>query len=111
ESTLFVSSGAGIYKYAIDASGAVGVGTQFANSVSSGDGMVMDCAGNLYIAANSNSALVVVSPAGSVIAMVAQTGITNVAFGGTDHKTLYLTAQGNGKNGPMGLFKISMPLP
>ena len=41
----------------------------------------------------------------------AQQGITNVAFGGTDHKTLYLTAQGTGNNGPVGLFKISMPLP
>jgi gluconolactonase len=111
ENTLFVSSAAGIYKYTIDASGTVSAGTQYATSVSSGDGMVMDCAGNLYIAANSNSQLVVLSPTGTVIAMVNQQGITNVAFGGTDHKTLYLTAQGTGKNGPMGLFKIAMPLP
>jgi gluconolactonase len=112
ETTLFVSSGAGIFKYPIDPNtGAVGAGTQWVNSISSGDGMVMDCAGNLYIAANSNSALMVVSPAGTVIAMVSQTGITNVAFGGTDHKTLYLTAMGTAKNGPMGLYKIAMPLP
>ncbi len=70
ENTLFVATGAGMFKYTIDpGTGAVGAGTQFLNSggtnVSSGDGMTMDCAGNLYIAANANSQLLVVSPAGS----------------------------------------------
>ena len=113
ENTLFVASGAGHLQVRDRrGSGTVGAGTQSQrNNVSSGDGMAMDCAGNLYIAANATAQLLVVSPAGTSSRWCAQQGITNVAFGGTDHKTLYLTAQGTAKNGPMGLFKIAMPLP
>jgi sugar lactone lactonase YvrE len=35
--------------------------------------------------------------------------LTNVAFGGTDHKTLYITAQGG--SGQRGVFKLAMPVP
>ena len=45
-------------------------------------------------------------------------GVTNAAFGGADHKTLYITAQGQGAASPsgvgataQGLFKVAMPLP
>jgi len=34
--------------------------------------------------------------------------LTNVAFGGTDHKTLYITAQGTGTQ--RGVFKLAMPI-
>jgi len=115
ETALFVSGSDGIFKYPIDANGTVGTGVRFATSVSSADGMTMDCAGNLYATANGNTTLVVLSPAGTAIAMTSMMGITNVAFGGSDHRTLYLTAMGNGKQGstpgPEGLFRISMPLP
>jgi gluconolactonase len=112
EKTLYVGTAAGLFKYPIDpATGTVGAGTQFATSISAGDGMTVDCAGNLYVAANGNSMVAVLSPAGTVIAMVSHQGVTNVAFGGADHKTLYLTTQGTGNNGPLGLFKIAMPLP
>jgi len=115
EMALYVSGGDGIFKYPLDASGNAGTGARFANNVSSGDGMVMDCAGNLYVAANGNSSLMVLSPSGTMIASTSVMGITNVAFGGSDHRTLYVTAMGNGKQGstpgPEGLFKIAMPLP
>jgi sugar lactone lactonase YvrE len=35
--------------------------------------------------------------------------ITNVAFGGADHKTLYVTAQGN--QGQRGVFSIALNVP
>src|SRR5581483_4070631 len=35
--------------------------------------------------------------------------LTNAAFGGTDHKTLYVTAQGTGMQ--RGVFKLAMPIP
>ena len=115
EMSLFVSGGDGIFKYPIDAQGNAGTGVRFANNVSSGDGMVMDCAGNLYVAANGNVTLMVLSPTGTMVASTQVQGITNVAFGGGDHKTLYVTAMGNGKQGsnpgPEGVFKIAMPLP
>ena len=34
---------------------------------------------------------------------------TNVAFGGADHKTLYITAQGN--EGQRGVFSIALNVP
>jgi sugar lactone lactonase YvrE len=34
---------------------------------------------------------------------------TNVAFGGTDHKTIYITAQGN--DGQRGVFSIAASVP
>jgi gluconolactonase len=108
EKTVYLSAADGLYKYAIDASGTVGAGTRFANSISSGDGMTLDCAGNLYVAANSNSQIVVISPAGSVIAMGSVAGVTNAAFGGSDHKTLYLTAQGTSER---ALYKLSLSVP
>jgi gluconolactonase len=117
ETTLFVSAGDGIYKYPIDASGNVGAGVRFATFISSGDGMGMDCAGNLYVAANANKTLIVVSPAGTMIASVAVLGITNLAFGGSDHRTLYVTAMTDSRimagasTSPEGLFKLAMPLP
>jgi gluconolactonase len=115
ETQLYVGTAEGIFRYAIDASGTVGAGTRFANSISSSDGMTIDCAGNLYVTANSNSQVVVLSPTGTTIAMVSQMGVTNVAFGGTDHRTLFVTAMGNGKQGsnpgPQGLFRATLPLP
>jgi sugar lactone lactonase YvrE len=35
--------------------------------------------------------------------------LTNIAFGGSDHKTLYITAQGNAPG--KGVFKLPMPVP
>jgi gluconolactonase len=35
--------------------------------------------------------------------------VTNVAFGGADHKTLYISGQGSGMQ--KGLFKVQMNVP
>jgi len=38
--------------------------------------------------------------------------VTNIAFGGADHKTLYVSGLGNGMGGTaMGLYRADMPLP
>ena len=39
--------------------------------------------------------------------------VTNVAFGGANHQTLYVSGQGNGMGGgaTMGLYRADMPLP
>lgn len=71
----------------------------------SGDGMCVDVAGNLYIAAglhetrktsetlDTKPGIHVVTPAGKLVAFVEtpEDTITNCAFGGKDHKTLYVT--------------------
>jgi gluconolactonase len=51
ERTLYVAGSDGIFAYPVAANGDVGAGTRF--STVSGDGMVMDCAGNLYVASGT----------------------------------------------------------
>jgi sugar lactone lactonase YvrE len=54
----------------------------------------------------------VVSPSGQTLANITTPPggqITNVAFGGSDHTTLYMTVMGTGTT--RGVFKLPMPLP
>jgi gluconolactonase len=71
-----------------------------------GDGMTVDTEGNLYVAAGLNisrgtaetldtrAGIYVISPAGELLRFipVPEDLLTNVAFGGPDMKTLYITA-------------------
>jgi gluconolactonase len=121
EKTLYVTDKQGIYKYAVNPDGSTGTATQIAQgTVTVGDGMGIDCAGNLYVA--SNSSIIVLSPSGTSLGSIdlgsSVQSVTNVAFGGADHKTLYITALGNVPNAPgnitgsaAGVFQAQMPLP
>ena len=124
QKTLYVTDQSGIHQYSVATDGSIsGAGTQFAHSaVTSGDGMAIDCAGNLYVAVPSSGNVVVVSPSGTSLGTITVSGVgavTNCAFGGADHKTLYITAQGSGGAPPtgsvggsaQGLYQVSMPLP
>ena len=113
ENTLYVS-GPGLYKYAVMADGSVGPQQPaVANPpmYSGSDGMVFDCAGDLYVA--NNSVISVINLAtGNKIGDITVTGngiqaVSNVAFGGADHKTLFITTLG----GTPGVFSVAMPLP
>jgi gluconolactonase len=100
---LYVAAASGIKKYPVMADGSLGAGTAFGQG-GGVDGMVIDCADNLYATQNG---VVVYSPAGQSLGSFTVPGlpqVTNVAFGGTDHKTLYITGMGNEK----GLFKVAM---
>jgi gluconolactonase len=110
ENTLFVAWPAGIYKYALAQDGSAGTGVLVTSSVGSGDGMTVDCAGNLYVATNTD--IVVLNPAGTEIHRLTFSGVqsvTNAAFGGPDHKTLYVTALGSQMQ--KGLFKVDFAIP
>ncbi|MDP9150067.1 MAG: SMP-30/gluconolactonase/LRE family protein, partial [Myxococcota bacterium] len=111
EKTLFVTTPGALYKYSVMADGSVGPGSMTMPTVSSGDGMTLDCAGNLYVA--TPNAIVVLSPSGSEIGRIAVTAgvqsATNVAFGGADHKTLYITALGSGTQ--KGLLQVALAIP
>jgi gluconolactonase len=74
----------------VDASGALGEPEPFLNVGS--DGMAVDCAGNLYI---TQGGVRVYSPAGDLIGTLAAPGAANVAFGGPERRTLYITATAN----------------
>ena len=112
ENTLYVS-GPGLYKYAVNADGSTSArqdGVPNPQTYSGSDGMVFDCAGDLYIANNSN--VTVLNPAGTKVGDITITGngvqsVSNVAFGGADRKTLFITTLGS----TPGVFTIAMPLP
>ncbi|HMI93428.1 MAG TPA: SMP-30/gluconolactonase/LRE family protein [Polyangiales bacterium] len=95
EKTLYVgSSQAEIYAYPVNPEGGVGAKSVFARPGGS-DGMTVDCAGNLYVA-GSDSVKVYAPSRGAddpPLGMIS-VGVTtsNVAFGGSDRKTLFITA-------------------
>ncbi len=57
------------------------------------DGMALDMAGNLYIAHYGGGEVIILNPKGEVVERVPVGGLypTNVAFGGSGRKTLYVT--------------------
>jgi len=76
----------------------------------SADGLAMDCAGNLYITAQQRIA--VLSPQGMEVGSVAVSqaeSVTNVAFGGPEHKTLFITSMGTGEQ--RGVFRAELNVP
>ena len=91
--------------YPVNPDGSTGARSEFASGLSGPDGMGVDCAGNLYVAENGAGVVRVYAPDGSQlgsISVAAET--TNIAFGGSDRQTLYVTA---GKN----LYSAQMNLP
>ena len=60
--------------------------------------MRADEAGNLYVTRHGKGAVAVVSPAGAILREIPLSGrdCTNVAFGGPDGRTLYVTIADRG---------------
>lgn len=92
-----------IGRYAINVDGSTGKREEFAE-VEGPDGMGIDCAGNLYATSHGAGQLHVISPQGLTLAVIdVAPQLTNIAFGGPDHKTILLTAGGK-------LFTIDSPI-
>lgn len=113
EQTLYVGGGSGVKKYAVSADGSVSMlGAAFGDLSSNTDGMTVDCAGNLFVTVGSSTTVAVFSPGGARIGQLTAPGVdavTNVAFGGSDHRTLYITGYGGGRR--QGLFKVQLTIP
>jgi gluconolactonase len=90
---LYVTGEFGLRRHEVAADGSVSADSVALNPAG-GDGMGVDCAGNLYLTAN-NGVLVLSAdgkPLGNVT--VPSSGfITNVAFGGDDRQTLFVTTR------------------
>lgn len=103
--TLYVASsgGAPLRRYRVAEDGAVDPAGAQVSGLGS-DGMTLDCAGNLYLTWQGR--VHVLAPGGTVLGEITgfQGGTTNVAFGGEDHRTLFITAGG-------GLYQIRMAIP
>jgi sugar lactone lactonase YvrE len=114
--TLYVGGNATgkIYKYPVNADGSVGARADFA-SLSGSDGSTIDCAGNLYQVSYSDAKVHVYAPSGAALGTIsAGASTTNVAFGGPDGQTLYLTsgtASQGGDSGNFGLYSVHLNVP
>lgn len=93
ETKLYVGhTGGSIEVYPVLADGSVGQRRAFAE-VQEPDGMAVDCLGRLYVASHNAGILIVLSPEGQVLSSIeVAPRVTNVAFGGPDHRTLLITA-------------------
>ena len=81
-----------VYRYPLDARGEAGPREVFLDGPSA-DGVAIDCAGNLYLALPGKG-VEVFSAQGQPLGRVPNTkDVTNAAFGGADHRTLYITEQ------------------
>jgi gluconolactonase len=118
EKTLYIGdNGDGIMKYSVNSDGSIGATGAALNTTDlpheNTDGMAIDCAGDVYVVRVNEHDIIVVNPAGTTIGhitgIVGNGQLTNVAFGGTDHKTLYITAQGTGTQ--RGVFKLPLSIP
>jgi gluconolactonase len=108
EDFLYVAASNG-RRYPVMPDGTLGAGTDFP-AATQGDGMAIDCAGNLYVAKANSTNVSVYTPEGTMIGNITVADVqevTNVAFGGADRQTLYVTGLGNNK----GLFSIALNLP
>jgi gluconolactonase len=76
-----------IFVYQLDEAGTPTNPQPFANAGS--DGMAIDCAGNVYITQNG---VQIFSSDGDPIGTINAPGAANIAFGGPDRRTLYITA-------------------
>ncbi len=110
EKTLYVDGSGSVWKYTVHADGSTGAPQPFASGLDAPDGMTIDCAGNLYVAEFNTGKVHVYSPSGTELGTIAaSTHTTNMAFGGADAKTLFITSGGAG-NG-YGVYSIVLGVP
>jgi gluconolactonase len=106
EDYLYVAAGTG-RRYPVMPDGTLGAGANF-DAASRADGMAIDCAGNLYVARSRG--VDVYTPEGTSLGRITVPdvqSVTNVAFGGADRQTLFITGLGDRK----GLFQVRLSIP
>jgi len=113
-STLYVSGGSILRSYALDAAGAPTPIETFQQALQVPDGMAMDCAGNVYAVENQARRVRVFSADGDLLGTLGpqgfdNQGLTNVAFGGPDRTTLFISGVTQGDQG--GLYSVELNVP
>jgi gluconolactonase len=96
--TLYVTSSQGLRRYALAADGTPDAGTTIPlqEGLQEADGMAMDCAGNIYTTEHGARRIRVFDPDGNQLASFGGQGtfannVTNLAFGGPNRTTLFIT--------------------
>jgi len=94
---LYVSGGgeSGVLRAYPIAGGVPKAGRDIVTGVVVPDGMAVDCHGNVYVTEHTAQRVRVFTPEGKQLATIkVDANVTNVAFGGTDGTTLYITGAG-----------------
>lgn len=105
EQYLYITGSEGLQRYPVMGDGTVGAGTPVSEFYGGGDGMGMDCAGNLFV--TNGQQIVVIDNSGTVVDNI-QVGasVTNIAFGGPNRTTMFITSLQ-----PAALRTIEMDIP
>ncbi|MEO8177783.1 MAG: SMP-30/gluconolactonase/LRE family protein [Deltaproteobacteria bacterium] len=114
--TLYVTSASGFRRYAvaIDGSTSAGATINLSDGLQTPDGMAMDCAGNVYTIEHSRRLIRVFGSAGNELGRFGgpqsfDRDITNMAFGGPNRSTLFVTSLTQGTEG--GVFSVELNIP
>jgi gluconolactonase len=107
ERALYIGGTGGLYRFDVAADGAVEIGEPVTAIVGGVDGMTKDCAGNLYV--TNGQKVVVLGSDDARVGDISLTGnaVTNVAFGGTENKTLFVTSMGT----PPRVHRVELNVP
>jgi gluconolactonase len=115
-STLYVTSASGFRRYNLAADGTPSAGEtiNLADGLQTPDGMAVDCAGNVYTVEHFRRLIRVFDAAGNELGRFGGPGsfdrdVTNIAFGGADRTTLFVTTLTQGQEG--GLFSVELNIP
>ena len=93
--TLYVNASDGAVRAYPIRDGVPQPGHDVIRGIDNGDGMTLDCHGNLYVTEHGPKRVRVFTPQGRELATIrTDANVTNVAFGGADGKTLYITGAG-----------------
>lgn len=114
--TLYVTAAGRLVRYELAADGTPGPGTdiQLADGLQTPDGMAVDCAGNIYATEHFRRLIRVIDPDGNQIGSFGgnqafDRDITNLAFGGPNRTTLFVTTLTQGDQG--GVFSVELNIP
>jgi len=95
EDVLYVNASDGILRAYPLVNGVPQAGRDLVKGLDSADGMTIDCHGNIYVSEHPARRVRVFSPQGQALATIrVDANVTNAAFGGLDHQTLYITGAG-----------------
>lgn len=106
QDVLYVNGGGeqGVLRAYSIVDGSPQAGKDLVTGINIPDGMAVDCQGNIYVTEHITRKLRVFTPAGEQIAQASvDANLTNVAFGGPEGKTLFMTGAGS-------LWKIELAI-
>lgn len=112
--TLYITGSGTLRAFTLDAAGTPTFAFDSATRLEVADGMTVDCAGNVYAVENAARRIRVFDPAGVLIGTIGpdgfgNQGLTNVAFGGPERTTLFVSSFSQAQTG--GLYSVELNVP